>query len=78
MTQQSPHAAGSAATPGRRRPERNTQLGQLVRALALRERLAAIVDELHLVDADVDVPRTLAEGLLEDVERELGTDGGGS
>jgi hypothetical protein len=41
---------------------------QFARALDLRERLAAIVDELDVVDADVDVPRTIAEGLLEDVD----------
>ena len=42
---------------------------QLVAALELRERLAAIVDELRILDADqVDVPLTLAESLLEDIE----------
>ena len=39
--------------------------------LELLERLAAIVDELDVLDADTDVPRTLALGLLEDVEREF-------
>ncbi len=43
--------------------------------LELLERLAAIVDELDVLDADTDVPRTLALGLLEDVERELAVDG---
>lgn len=38
--------------------------------LELRERLAAIVDELRLLDADeADVPLALAEGLLEDFTR---------
>ena len=43
--------------------------------LELLERPAAIVDELDVLDADTDVPRTLALGLLEDVERELAVDG---
>lgn len=43
--------------------------------LELLERLAAIVDELDVLDADTDVPRTIALGLLEDVERELAVDG---
>lgn len=37
--------------------------------LDLVPRLQVIVDELRLLDADdVDVPLTLAEGLLEDIE----------
>ena len=40
----------------------------LERRLDLRARLAAIVDELDRLDADVDVPRTIAEGCLEDVD----------
>jgi hypothetical protein len=36
--------------------------------LELRERLQAIVDELDRLDADVDVPRTIAEGCLEELD----------
>ncbi len=54
MTQQSPHAAGSAATPGRRRPELSTPEG--LQAFELRERLAAIVDELRLLDTYASGP----------------------
>lgn len=43
----------------------------LVERLELRERLAAILAEIDVLEADTDVPRTLALGLLEDVEREL-------
>ena len=44
--------------------------------LELRERLAAIVDELGMLDADlVDVPRTLAEGLLEEFDQSLAARG---
>lgn len=45
---------------------------ELERRLEIRERLAAIVDELDRLDADVDVPRTLAEGLLEELDELLG------
>lgn len=48
---------------------------ELDRRLELRERLAAIVDELDRLDADVDVPRTLAEGLLEELDELLGERG---
>jgi hypothetical protein len=44
---------------------------QFLRALELRERLAAVADELDLLDADTDVPKTIASGLLEDVDRLL-------
>ncbi len=43
----------------------------LAEQIELRERLAAIVDELELLDADTDVPRTIAAGLLEDLDRLL-------
>ena len=58
----------SVATRGDRPPPSSS-----ADRLELGARLAAIVDELRLLDADDrDVPLTLAEGLLEDVERELG------
>jgi hypothetical protein len=44
---------------------------QFIRALELRERLAAIAEELDLLDADTDVPKTIASGLLADVDRLL-------
>ena len=43
----------------------------LIGRLELRERLAALVDELHVADGDLDVPTTLAEGLLEELDRLL-------
>lgn len=50
-------------------------LHALASRLELRERLAAIVDELDLLDADdADVPRTIALGLLEDVEHAVAAD----
>jgi hypothetical protein len=61
-------------TSGRRRIEPSTPEGlqDVFGRLELVARLQAIVYELGLLDADlVDVPRTLGEGLLEDVEREL-------
>lgn len=58
---------GREETPGGRHSKRNPRCG--CHALDWHERLAAIVAELRLLDADqVDVPLTLAEGLLEDVE----------
>lgn len=44
--------------------------------LELRERLQAIITELDQVDADVDVPRTIAEGALEDLEALLAEENG--
>jgi hypothetical protein len=41
---------------------------ELAARLDLRERLQVLLAELDVLDADVDVPRTLAEALLEDVE----------
>jgi len=69
MTQQSPRKAGSAGTVGNRPSEHNS-LDRL-QDLEICERLAAIVDELKVTDADVDVPLTLARGLLEDIEAAL-------
>lgn len=43
----------------------------LVQRLELRERPQAIVDELDLVDADVDVPRCIAAGALEELDAML-------
>ena len=58
---------GREETPGGRHSKRNPRCG--CHALELRERLAAILAELRRLDADhVDVPLTLVEGLLEDVE----------
>jgi hypothetical protein len=45
------------------------------RRLEFVARLQAMVDELELLDADVDVPHTIAEGLLEDLEAELDREG---
>ena len=46
---------------------------QLVQELELRERLAAIVDELTTPDVDETMPLTLTDGLLEDLDRLLAT-----
>lgn len=43
----------------------------LAHGLEIRERLQATIDELDRAAADVDVPRTLAAGLLEDIESAL-------
>lgn len=47
---------------------------ELVERLELRERLQAIIAELDRLDADVDVPRTIAEGALEELELLLAAD----
>lgn len=44
---------------------------ELTDKLEIRDRLQAIIDELDRLDADVDVPRTLAEGLLEEIDETL-------
>ena len=78
MNAKRPAEARREETPGgrlskRSHSRRQTPALEFADRLELRERLAAIVDELRLLDADDrDVPLTLAEGLLEDVERELG------
>jgi hypothetical protein len=63
-----------------RRPPRNaaatlltseTLAGLADSLVDLRDRFVAIVDELDLLDADVDVPRTIAEGGLEDSDQLL-------
>lgn len=42
---------------------------RLLQAIQIRERVAAIVDELRVLDGhDVDLPLTLAEGLPEEIE----------
>ena len=43
----------------------------LVERLEVRERLQAVIHELDRLDADADVPRTLAEGLFEDINAVL-------
>lgn len=48
---------------------RRLNLRELEERLDLRERLAAIVDELGQLDPDlVDVPATIAAGLLEELD----------
>ena len=67
MNHEARQQAGSAGKAGTR-PLESSATDRL-HSLQIRERLAAIVDELRLLDAeDVDVPLTLPEGLLEDVE----------
>lgn len=69
MRHRSPHSEGSAGAVGSRPPEFTaTDLTDWAATLDLVARLQAIVDELEILDADVDVPVTLARGLLEDVE----------
>jgi hypothetical protein len=69
MRHRSPHTEGSAGAVGSRPPESiASYLTEWAASLDLVPRLQAIVDELDLLDADVDVPRTLAAGLLEDLE----------
>lgn len=47
----------------------DTSVALFIHQLELRERLAAIVRELNQLDPDlVDVPATIAEGLLEDLD----------
>ena len=59
----------------RTQPRRQSTAAELVAALELRERLAAIVDELELLDADeTDVPRVLAQSLLEELDRLLASE----
>ncbi len=75
MNKQSPHTAGPARTPGQRPPEASTPDGlqalrELAERLELVPRLQAIADELAVLD-DADVPATLTEGLLEELERAL-------
>jgi hypothetical protein len=73
MNDASPAGRGSRRLPGGRHSQGNSPEGLQAFAsrLELVPRLQAIVDELDLLDADTDVPHTLALGLLEDVEREL-------
>jgi hypothetical protein len=73
MTTKRPAEARREETPGGRHSKRTASPGSLtardlVDRLDLRARLAAIVDELDRLDADVDVPRCIAEGCLEDVD----------
>jgi hypothetical protein len=46
---------------------------ELIEQIEVIERLRAVIDELELLDADIDVPHTLALGLLEDIEAMEGT-----
>ena len=46
---------------------------ELERRVDLRARLQAIIAELDRLDVDVDVPRTIAEGALEELDAALGT-----
>lgn len=70
----------SRESSGRRHLESSRSPGllsarELVEKLEMRERLAAIRDELDRLDADVDVPRTLCEGLAEDLDALLAQEG---
>lgn len=60
---------GPRETSGRRHKDRSSRRGTrgLIDRLELLPRLSALLDEIELLDADVDVPRTLAEGLYDDV-----------
>jgi hypothetical protein len=67
---------GSRKTFGRRRNQTSLDPGldalrELDRRLELRERLCAVADELAQADADVDVPATLLDGVIEDLDEEL-------
>jgi hypothetical protein len=68
MTTKRPAEARREESPGGL-PERSAQ-GQTHWAtrLELVPRLQAIADELDIVDADLDVPRTLLAGVIEDLE----------
>ncbi len=77
MRHRNPHQAGSAAIAGSDRPERNEEHGcreviaAFVARFELRERLAAVADELAFLDADTDVPETITLGLLGDLDAAL-------
>jgi hypothetical protein len=79
MTQPSAHTERSEKTSGRRLDERSNPgrtaltARELVDRLEIRERLSAVLSELDLLDADVDVPRTIAEGLLEEIVAAVAT-----
>ncbi len=66
MNDKSPAMRGSRRRPGGMQIQ-DTTLAGLIR-LEIPERLRAILDELDRLDADVDVPRTIAEGCLEEIE----------
>ena len=79
MNAKRPAEARREEAPGgrhskRSHPRRQSAATEFVVALELRERLAAIVDEISLLDADTDVAHTLAVGLLEDVEHAVAAD----
>jgi hypothetical protein len=76
MNDASPAGRGSRRLPGGRHSQGNSPEGLQAFAsrLELVPRLQAIVDELDLLDVEADVPRTIALGLLEDVEREVAAD----
>jgi hypothetical protein len=67
MNDRDPRKAGPVSSVGSGLYEVTPPSGWAAR-LDLVPRLQAIVDELDLLDADVDVPRTIAAALLEDVE----------
>lgn len=75
MNAKRPAEARREETPGGRlsecsQPRRQTTAVELAARLELVPRLQAIADELAVLDA-ADVPATLTEGLLEELERAL-------
>ena len=68
MRHRSPHSEGSAGTAGSRSTGERSPDTDRDDDLELVPRLQAILDEIDVLDADVDVVRTLTLGLLEDVE----------
>ena len=72
MNDVSPAGRGSRRRPGGMHNEGSGDPRTTLHRLEVQARLAAIVDELRLLDTDrMDVPLTLAEGLLEDIEAAL-------
>ena len=69
---QEPHcgAARLKKASGRDAHNENSTAASLI-LLEIPERLSAILDELDRLDTDVDVPRTIAEGCLEGIDRLL-------
>jgi transposase len=74
MTNDKRRPARNAAATSPTTPKDSAHTGsfaEIVARLELRERLQAICSEIEHLDADVDVPLTLAQGLLEDVDAEV-------